>query len=740
MRGQGYSISSNSYNRKSGTGLDKDIGMSKASGSPVVLGVYLGHDLGACLLAGGEIIAVIEEERLNRVKHGRPNEVAGLWGQFAGRFGYFPWASVCYCLETGNISIDDLDAIVIGDALWASAAADTIRDVVPIKDRSKIIFVCEPKGAVHHFHHALSAFMASPFDEAAVLIVDGDGNSTEEGYEAETGFLFENRLGDHQVIFKNRYRDTGVPRSGIGWTYEQVTLVLGYGNSKVFLADPGKTMGLAPYGRPRPEFDRRWISYDGFRLDFSGFHEWLRESTYESRILSYREGLAVGPNGLSRYAEDLAFKVQSELELAMLHISRELHQATGAKNLCMAGGVALNCVANGIIARRGPFENIFVQPAANDGGQAIGLAYHGHLLLTSETSPAAGKGMTGAPKVSNGRACIKPIKHAFGGRTYPDQVIHGLLSETGLEFKKFEGDDALVEDAAEELSKRRIIGWFQGGSEIGPRALGHRSILANSDREEIKDQLNSRVKFRESFRPFAPSTLVERVSDVFEISGESPYMLLVAPVREAWKRRVPAITHVDGTARIQTVSADVDPLYYSLISAFERRTSIPLVLNTSFNLKGMPIVETPFDALQCFLFTDMDSLYLGRFKVVRPDPARLYPFKSPQWALIAEHDVSNGSRHVVCRSTESSERFKVDAGPELEKLCELLDGNRSLYDAYLQAYSNKNGNDPTSKIEHVGATIQLLVQRGVMQLRAGSINFGVPGLRLHWWQKSAQRA
>jgi carbamoyltransferase len=712
--------------------------VSNEHGGPAVLGVYLGHDLGACLLVGGEIIAVIEEERLNRVKHGWPNDVAGLWGQFAGRFGYFPWASVCYCLEAGNISIDDLDAITVGDALWASAATNTIRDVIPIKDRRKIIFISEPKGAVHHFHHALSAFMGSPFDEAAVLVVDGDGNSDEDGYEAETGLFFENRQGTHRVIFKNRYKDKAVPHSGVGWTYEQVTLLLGYRNSKIFLADPGKTMGLAPYGGPRPEFDRKWISYDGFRLDFSGFHDWLRESTYQSRILSCREGLAVGPNGISQYAKDLAFKVQSELEAVMLHISEELHRATGAKNLCLAGGVALNCVANGIIARRGPFENIFIQPAANDAGQAIGLAYHGHLKLTTEMSGAAGKRMTARPKLDgsrNGSPGIKPIRHAYGGRTYTDQEIGSLLAEAGLEFEELEGNDALIEDAAEGLEKRRIIGWFQGGSEFGPRALGHRSILANPDQKEMKDELNFRVKFREPFRPFAPSTLVERVADVFETAGESPYMLLVAPVREAWRERVPAITHVDGTARIQTVAADVDPLYHSLISAFERRTGIPLVLNTSFNLQGMPIVESPFDALQCFLFTDMDSLYLGRFKVTRPDPARLFPFKSRQWDLIAEYDISNGRRRLNCRSNELLRQFRVDGGPEFASLCELLDGNRSLYEAYLQAYGSRNGDDPAAAIDYVIGAIQSLVRRGIMQLRAGSINFGVPGTDLHWWQK-----
>jgi len=256
----------------------------------------------------GEVAVCIEEERLNRFKHGRPNKVAGLWPEFAGKFGYFPWASVCYCLEAKQLTIDELDLIVIGDALWASGAVETIGSLIPIRDKRKVRFVSEPKGAVHHYHHALSAFLASPFFDAAVLVIDGDGNSNEEGYEAETGFLFENRDGKHQLIFKNRYKDMKVPRSGIGWTYEQVTLLLGFASSEIFLADPGKTMGLAPYGSPRPEFNIPWISCEGFRLDFTGFHRWLKESGFDARILSYADGLATRAGGAPQYARDVAYK------------------------------------------------------------------------------------------------------------------------------------------------------------------------------------------------------------------------------------------------------------------------------------------------------------------------------------------------------------------------------------------------------------------------------------------------
>ena len=709
--------------------------MAISNGLPTVMGVYLGHDLGVCLLRNGEIVAMIEEERLNRFKHGRSNDVAGLWGMFAGKFGYFPWASVCYCLEAANMAIDDLDAIVLGDAMWASAAENTIRSMIPIKDKSKVIFVSEPKGGVHHFHHGLSGFMASPFEEAAVLVVDADGNSTEDGYEAETGFHFENRKGKHRQVFKNRYKDVAVPRSGIGWTYEQVTLLLGFSSTKVFISDAGKTMGLASYGQRRPEFERPWFTYDGFKLDFTGFKQWLRESGNESRVLSYRDGLATHPNGISQYAKDLAYKVQDELEVAMLHLANEMHRATGSKNLCLAGGVALNSIANSIIASRGPFENVFIQPAANDGGQAIGLAYHGHLLLTGNGhsnghSPAKPKFET------NGNSGIHPIRHNYGGRTYRREEIEEVLVKSGLSFVELPNDDAVAESASQELVDHRILGWMQGGCEYGPRALGHRSILANPDLEETKDLLNRRVKFREPFRPFAPSVLIERAEEIFEMSGTSPYMLLVVPVRESWKKRVPAITHVDGTARVQTVDPEVEPLYYKLISAFGRKTGIPLVLNTSFNLRGMPIVESPYDALQCFLYTDMDSLYIGRFKVERADPALLFPSKSAGWEFAVETSIDSGKQTLICRHVDSARQMSVEATPEFLSLCEALDGVRSLRSAYDKAY----GDSATVPIQSVVVQIQSLVRQGVLQLRTGDLVFKHPEIKCHFWQSAVEAA
>ncbi|MGH9933377.1 MAG: carbamoyltransferase C-terminal domain-containing protein, partial [Pyrinomonadaceae bacterium] len=409
----------------------------------------------------------------------------------------------------------------------------------------------------------------------------------------------------------------------------------------------------------------------------------------------------------------------------------ELHRATGSKNLCLAGGVALNSIANSVIASRGPFENVFIQPAANDGGQAIGLAYHGHLLLTSN-----GHSSSKPQAHINSNSGIHPIKHNYGGRVYGREEIEEVLLRSGLTFRELPNDEAVAEEASQELVDHRILGWFQGGCEYGPRALGHRSILANPDREETKDLLNRRVKFREPFRPFAPSVLIERASDIFEMTGASPYMLLVVPVRESWKKRVPAITHVDGTARVQTVDPETEPLFYKLISTFERKTGIPLVLNTSFNLRGMPIVESPYDALQCFLYTDMDSLYLGRFRIGRAEPALLFPSKSAGWEFTVEYNIDSGKRTLICKHNDTSKQIMVDATPEFLSLCEALDGERSLQSAYDKAY----GHSASLTIQSVVCQIQSLVRQGVMQLRVGNLTFKHPEIKCHFWQAAVQEA
>ena len=673
-----------------------------------VLGVYTGHDPGACLLVDGRLVSMIEEERLTRFKHGLPKSVRGLWSDFNGRFGYFPWASLTYCLRAGGLTLEELDGLVLSE----DADATAMIEMLPIKDRSKVLVSREPRGGAHHFRHALTAFWASPFERAAVLVIDGDGTVTEQGYEAESGYLFTDRQGAWRDVFKNRYPLGDGLRAGLGWAYEYVSALLGFSATRVgYLGEPGKTMGLAPFGQPSPELETPWFVSRGFQVDFTAFHDWLLRTGNVKRLRFDTTELALiqDERAIPADARDLAWKVQAELERAMLHLVQELHRATGAERLCLAGGVALNSVANGLVATKGPFREVYIQPAAADNGQAMGLAFHGHLMLQEQRAAAA-------------RVPIAPVPHAFGGRSYEHAAVGKLLEATGLQVKELASDQALAEDAAEELSRGRFLGWFQGGSEYGPRALGHRSILADPRGPQVKDHLNARVKFREGFRPFAPSVLAEQAGEVFELEGESPYMLLVVPVREAWRERVPAITHVDGTARVQTVQAGVDPLYHALISAFARRTGVPLVLNTSFNLRGMPIVESPHDALQCFLFTDMDALYLGRWKVLRPDPARLFPSAAPGWRFVAENRLAWGGQSLLVRYEREAEghgkTVELRPVPELIQLCSVLDGRTSL----LQGLRGVLGGEPAPDVVAASLeVIQRLLRAGAMQLRVGAV-------------------
>ena len=700
-------------------------------GSPRVLGVYLGHDMGACLLVGGQIVSMIEEERLNRFKHGRPNLVAGLWTAFAGKFGYFPWASVSYCLEASGLGLDDLDLIMVGDDIWGAGARDTIGSVVPIKDRGKVVFATKPAGAVHHYHHALSAFFASPFEEAAVLVIDADGSTNVDGYEAESGYVFRGRRGAHDVVFKNRYLSPGIPRDGLGWMYEQVSRLLGFYDDAIFLADSGKTMGLAAYGRPRSAFDAPWIAANGFALDFSGFKTWLIESTFDAQILKNQVGLARGMPSVSRMAADLAYKAQLELERAVVHLAVELRKRTGAKNLCLAGGVALNAVANGLLVRQSVFERLFVQPAANDGGQAIGLAYHGHLLLGGRCR--AQNNLNAHSSVGDDGPCeIRPIADAYGGRYYTRSEIGTLLTRAGLPFTELPRT-AVAFDAAAQLCASRFVAWAQAGSEFGPRALGHRSILADPRDREAKDRLNARVKFREPFRPFAPAVLMERAREVFELSVESPYMLLVAPVRESWRERVPAIVHADATARIQTVDRNSDPLFYGLIEEFEKATGVPLVLNTSLNLNGMPIVESPLDALQCFLYTELDCLYMECFKLEQPPTSLLIPALAAGAELSLKRR-SNGSATLVVAGARPRQMVELEVPHTILRLIEQLDGTRSLAEAHGKVMRQAAERGEEIDLNVAVSITKRLLRAGALSLKVGDLTFGGAWEPVQWWQ------
>ncbi len=572
------------------------------------------HDSAACLLRDGVIVAAAQEERFTRKK-----------GDAS-----FPEHAVRYCLQEAGIESSDLAFVGFYDKplLKFERILETYLSVVPkgfrsflmagplwIKEklymerqiRESLGYEGEILFAEHHESHAASAFFPSPFDEAAVVTMDGVG-------EWATATIGAGRDSEIEILRELRWPDS------LGLLYSAFTYYTGFKvNSGEY-----KVMGLAPYGEPRyvdAILDELMdLEEDGsFRLNQDYFN-YLTGLTMTSRKFdTLFGGPPRRPETLITQREmDLARSVQVVCEEIMLRMTNTAHEMTGSKNLCLAGGVALNCVGNGRILREGPYDRIWIQPAAGDAGGALGVAqliWHRHL---EKPRSACGKrdGMRGA----------------YLGPEFSEHEIADFLDSVGAPRSRME-PDALVQKVAELLANENVVGFFSGRMEFGPRALGSRSILGDPRSPNIQAQMNLKIKFRESFRPFAPSVLEERAADYFELDGDSPYMLLVAPVREERRKPmtpdqeklfgidklnvprsdVPAITHVDYSARVQTVSADTNPRYYSVIKAFEERTGCPLVVNTSFNVRGEPIVCTPRDAYQCFMRTNMDYLVLWPF-------------------------------------------------------------------------------------------------------------------------------
>jgi carbamoyltransferase len=531
------------------------------------------HDPSAALVVDGRIVAAAEEERFTRRKHGKPPVPFAAWE--------LPERAARWCLEAGGVDPADLDAVGYsydpsllpppdGDptadgwedlrTLFAARAPLFLRTALPGLDPSVVRFV------PHHLAHAASAWMAAPFPRSAVLVLDGRGERSSSLAGRGDGARFE------------PLASQALPHS-IGLLYEEATAHLGFARS----SDEYKVMALAAYGSPRflPELRRavRVSPHGGFSVTAP---DW-------SALARRREpGEPWGPEHA-----DLAASVQRRVEEVLLELARWLHRRTGEPALAMAGGVALNCVANSLLAREGPFEEVWIQPAAGDAGTALGAA----LYLAGRLGDRP-----------------EPMGTAALGRGWSEEELEAWLREAAVPFERPADLPGAVADA---LARDRIVAWFQGRSEWGPRALGHRSLLADPRNPRNLDRLN-RVKGREEFRPVAPMVLEQRAAEIFEGGPlPSPYMLFTHRVRPAWRDLIPAVVHVDGTARIQTIDPDREPLVARMLRAFEARTGVPVVVNTSLNTAGRPIVDDPRDALECFGSAPVDVLAIGPFLVRR---------------------------------------------------------------------------------------------------------------------------
>jgi carbamoyltransferase len=590
-------------------------------GSDWILGVSaFYHDSAACLLKGGRIVAAAQEERFTRKKHD------------AG----FPIQAVGYCLREGNISLKDLGLIVFYDKplvkferlletylgfvpkgiqSFVTAMPVWLKEKLFLKDLLQKQFANLSDGqrkselpailfTEHHESHAASAFYPSPFEKAAILSVDGVGEwATTSAWFGEGNGL--------TPLWEIRF-----PHS-LGLLYSAFTYYTGFKvNSGEY-----KVMGLAPYGRPRfvqTIYDHLIeVKPDGtFWLNMDYFNYCTGLTMTNGKFDRLFEGPARKPETpLSQREMDLARSIQDVTEEVMLRLARTLHRETKAENLCLAGGVALNCVANGRILRETPYKRIWIQPAAGDAGGAVGAALAAWHQF--ENKPR---------KVSTWH---DGMQGSYLGPSFSNEEIEQFLTMMKAAYLRL-GDEQIFARVADEMASEKVVGWFQGRMEFGPRALGGRSIIGDARSPRMQSVMNLKIKYRESFRPFAPSVLRERLSDYFQMETDSPYMLLVAPVVEKhrsqmtteqqalWgidllkvpKSDIPAVTHVDYSARIQTVHPETNLRYYRLMKAFEAKTGCGVIVNTSFNVRGEPIVCTPEDAYRCFMRTEMDVLVL----------------------------------------------------------------------------------------------------------------------------------
>lgn len=579
------------------------------------------HDSAACLVKDGEILSAAQEERFTRKKHDHN----------------FPQKAIEFCLKDAGISAEQLDLIAFYDKpflkferlletylAYAPVGIKSFIKAMPLWIKEKLWMkemIKEKLGYTgkiifpeHHESHAASAFYPSAYNKAAIITMDGVGEWTTTSYGIGEG---------NEIQF---YADIKFPHS-LGLLYSALTYYTGFKvNSGEY-----KVMGLAPYGEPKYKkliYDHLIdVKEDGsFRMNMEYFNYCQGLTMTNEKFNKLFGGPPRIPEtNLTQKQMDIARSLQEVTEEIVLKIGSHVYKETKSKNLCLAGGVALNCVANGRLLREGPFENIWIQPAAGDAGGALGAALIGWYKYHNKPRTAA-----------NGKSDKQ--KGSYLGPQFTDEEIKSFVQSLNLSAKKYD-EDELIETTANLINSDKVIGWFDGKMEFGPRALGSRTIIGDARSPKMQATMNIKIKFREGFRPFAPSVLFEKVSEYFEIEKESPYMLLTADVKKErripmtdeeqkkWgidklnviRSDIPAVTHVDYSARLQTVHKETNPRYHKLISKFEEKTGCAVIINTSFNVRGEPIVCTPEDAYRCFMRTNMDYLVLGSYILNKED-------------------------------------------------------------------------------------------------------------------------
>ena len=587
------------------------------------------HDAAACVVVNGKIVAATQEERFTRDKHTAD----------------FPQHSIKYCLEEAGLTIDELDAIVFYDKpllkferlletyyAFAPKGLISFLKAIPVwlkekmflkkqlLDGLKLVGEYDKKKVKllfpeHHLSHAASTFFTSPFEESAILTIDGVG-------EWCTASIAHGK--NNNIIFE---KELNFPHS-VGLLYSAFTYYLGFTvNSGEY-----KLMGLAPYGDPTSEQTLKYI--DLIKTHLVDIKEdgsvWLDQKYY-----NYATGLRMAKdsawekifgfprrddeNDLQQHHCNLALAIQTVTEEIVIKMAKEAKRITRSNSICLAGGVALNCVANGKLIKENIFENVYITPASGDAGGALGAALVGYYMYFNQERLTDGKSDT--------------IEGSYLGPSYSDKEIESMIRKTKAVYQKPDIFDEVANYTAQKIAEGKVIGWFQDRMEFGPRALGNRSILGDARNPEMQKKLNLKIKYREGFRPFAPSVLAEDAHNYFDLEVDSPYMLLVAPVIESRRKKIPenylklplwdrlytersdiqSVTHLDFSARVQCVHKETNPRYHQLISEFKKLTDYGLVVNTSFNVRGEPIVCTPYDSYRCFMSTEMDVLVIGNY-------------------------------------------------------------------------------------------------------------------------------